>query len=909
MRPMAAADVRVLGPVELVGEDGAIALAGKHARLLAALLVADGRACGVDELVDAVWDGSAPASARKLVQIYVSQLRKVLPVGLEIATRPGAYAAALAPDALDAARFERLLSEAIAAREAGNPALALSLADRALSLWRGRAYGELAYDDFARGESERLEELRLVAIEERLAAQLELGGAAEVLGEVLAHADENGLRERAHELAMLALYRCGRQADALEHYATFRARLDDELGLEPGSTLRELQRRILKQDPELDVEIDTQAGVALPVPPNPLVGRERELEALHTLLERRDSRLIVLTGAGGSGKTRLALEVARQVAGSYANGVVLVELAPLRDPALVLPTIAQALQVGIDADEDALEALAGALASQELLLLLDNAEHVRASAPAYAELVSRAARLTLLVTSRAVLHVSGEHVFPVAPLEEEAAIELFVQRAHLLDSGFELGPENESDIREICWRVDGLPLAIELAAARIRTLTPRALRERLDDRLGLLTGGPRDLPARQQTLRETIEWSVDLLAAGERHVLARLAVFPGGASLGAAELVAGASIDALGSLVDHHLIHRVESSGEPRYGMLETVREYALELLGAERQSTALGMARYLADIADEVEVEARVRAQALAKLDPELDNIRAGLAACADTGEAELELRLAGGIWRYWWVRGSPAEGIERIERALGASEGPPTVARAQALRGAAGLAWVLGDFERAKDLARTAIPVAVQAGSAWDEMAANTVLGVVSNVEGDRTLARRHHQRSMELAERLGLEPLAQKLNLGAVALDEADYPEARVMFEDVLAIHRRNENVEGIGTALLNLGVVHYALGEHEASLRAFEEARECFEEVGFRAHVAHAVQGFAAYAASEGRFEDAARLLGQARAELDEIGAPEGDFAQDMVAWTKEQARAALGDDAFEAGYAADRESVD
>jgi predicted ATPase/DNA-binding SARP family transcriptional activator len=909
MLVMAAGEVRVLGPVEVVGDEGAVSLAGKQARLLAALLVAEGKTRGTDELVEAIWDGSAPASARKLVQVYISQLRKVLPEDVAIETRQGGYTASVTRDALDAARFERLLRESGEAREAGNAALALSLANRALGLWRGRAYGELAYEEFARAESERLEELQRDAVEERIAAFVDLGRHDEVLGDVLAHAQQNAFRERAHELAMLALYRCGRQADALEHYSGFRARLDEDLGLEPGPALRELQRRILQQDPELDVAGDAQAAdIALPLPPNPLVGRERDLEALHTLLERRDSRLIVLTGAGGSGKTRLALEVARVVAGSYANGVVLVELAPLRDPALVLPTIAQALQVGIDADEDALEALAGALESQELLLLLDNAEHVRASAPAYAELVARAARVTLLVTSRAVLHVSGEHVFPVAPLEEEAAIELFVQRAHLLDSGFELGPENESDIREICRRVDGLPLAIELAAARIRTLTPRALRERLDDRLGLLTGGPRDLPARQQTLRETIEWSVELLDAGERHVLARLAVFRGGASLGAAELVAGASIDALGSLVDHHLIHRVESAGEPRYGMLETVREYALELLGAERQSTALDMARYLADIADEVEVEARVRAQALAKLDPELDNIRAALAACAETGEAELELRLAGGIWRYWWVRGSPAEGIERIERALGASDGPPTVARAQALRGAAGLAWVLGDFERAKDLARAAIPVAVQAGSAWDEMAANTVLGVVANVEGDRALARRHHQRSLELAEQLAIEPLVQKLNLGAVALDEADYPEAQVMFEDVLAIHRRNENVEGVGTALLNLGVVHYALEEHEASFRAFEEASECFEEVGFRAHVAHAFQGFAAYAASEGRFEDAARLLGQARAELDEIGAPEGDFAQDMVDWTKEQARAALGDDAFEAAYAAGHESV-
>jgi predicted ATPase/DNA-binding SARP family transcriptional activator len=900
---MGDADVRVLGPVEVIGDDGdAIPLAGKHARLLAALLIAD-RVCAVDELVEAVWDGAPPASARKLVQVYISQLRKALPTGIEIATRQGAYEAALPADALDAARFERLLGEAVEARQDGNAALALSLADRALSLWRGRAYGELAYEDFARGESERLEELRLAATEERLVAQLELGRAAELLGEVLAHADENALRERAHELAMLSLYRCGRQADALEHYAAFRARLDEDFGLEPGPTLRELQRRILQQDPDLDVDADAKSQVALPLPPNPLVGRQRELEALHALLDRRDSRLIVLTGAGGSGKTRLALEVARQAAGAYANGVVLVELAPLRDSALVVAMVAQALDVSVEADADPLEAVAGAIGAHELLLVVDNAEHVRDASWVFAALVGRAPRLTILVTSRAVLHVSGEHVFPVAPLEEQAAIELFAQRAHSLESGFELAPENESDIREICRRVDGLPLAIELAAARIRALTPRALRQRLDDRLSVLTGGPRDLPARQQTLRETIAWSVGLLDERGQRVFAKLAIFPSGASLQAAEEVCGADLDTLTALVDDHLIHRDEIDGEPRFGMLETIREYALELLGGDRRSVALAMAGHLADLAETIEIDARSRAEALSRLDPEIDNVRAALDACAEAGDAELELRLAGGIWRYWWFRGSAAEGVRHIERALAAGDGAATVPHAQALRGAAGLAWVLGDLDRSKELAQAAIAVAVEAGSTWDEMAANTVLGVVANVEGDRTLARRHHRRSMVLSERLGIEPLAQKLNIGVIALDEGDYPEAQAMFEDVLAIHRRNEGVEGIGTALLNLGVVHYSLGEHDASLRAFEEARVCFEEVGFRAHVAHAFQGFAAYAASEGRFEEAARLLGQARGELDDVGAPEDDFAMEMVAWTKREAGRALGEDAFEAAYAA------
>ncbi|HET8968605.1 MAG TPA: BTAD domain-containing putative transcriptional regulator [Gaiellaceae bacterium] len=904
-----AAEVRVLGPVVVVGDDGAALLPAKHATLLAALVIADGRVLGVDELVEAVWDGTAPASARKLVQVYVSQLRKTLPSGCAITTRGSAYAIELAPDALDARRFQRLVDEARDAARAENAALALSLAERALGLWRGRAYADVAYEDFARAESERLEELRLVALEERLAALLALGRHEDALGETLALADEQPFRERPHELAMLALYRAGRQADALDHYAAVRARLDEELGLEPGERLRELQRRILQQDAELELPaVVVSPGAALPVPPNPLVGRERELQELRALLERRESRLVVLTGAGGSGKTRLALEVARHTGSSYANGVVLVELAPLRDPALVVPTIAQAFDVSVETHVDPVDAVADALAARELLLVVDNAEHLREAAPSFAELVARAPRLTILVTSRAVLHVSGENVVPVAPLAEDDAVELFTQRARLLDASFELGPENESDVREICRTVDCLPLAVELAAARIRTLTPRALKQRLDTRLSVLTGGPRDLPARQQTLRATIAWSVDLLDDRARDVFRRLAVFPAGATLDAAERVCRADLDALTALVDHHLVRRDEVAGESRFGMLETVREYALELLGQERQAAALAMAVYLADVADEIEVEARTHSQALARLDPEIDNVRVALDACSEADAAELELRLAGGIWRYWWFRGAPAEGIRHIERALAAGDGSPTALRAQALRGAAGLASVVGDLERAKELARQALSVAAEVGSTWDEMGANTILGIVANLEGDPALARQHHRRSIELSEQVGLEPLAQKLNLGAVALDEADYPEAQAMFEDVLAIHRRNENVEGIGFALLNLGVVYYALGEHQASLRAFEEARECFEKVGFRAHVAHALQGLAAYAATDGRFEDAARLLGQARRDLDEIGAPEGDFGGDMVVLAKEHAQEALGDEAFEAAYTAGRESA-
>jgi predicted ATPase/DNA-binding SARP family transcriptional activator len=907
MRAMAG-ELRVLGPVAIVGDDGVVVSSpAKHARLLAALLIADGRALGIDELVEAVWDGAAPASARKLVQVYVSQLRKALPTDVAIVTRGSAYAVELAPESLDATRFEQLVEESREAWRGGNAALALSLAERALALWRGRAFGGLAYEEFARVESERLEELRLVALEERLGALLGLGRQDEVLGEALALADAQPFRERPHELVMLALYRSGRQADALEHYADLRARLDDELGLEPRPALRELQRRILLQDPELDLSAESVSAGALPVSPNPLVGRARELGELRSLLDRRESRLIVLTGAGGSGKTRLALEAARDSAGTFANGAVFVELAPLRDPDLVVQTIARALELGIDPTGEPLDALAAGLALQELLLVVDNAEHVRTAAPAFAELIARAPRLTLLVTSRAVLHVSGERVFPVAPLAEDDAVELFVQRAQLLDPAFERTPENDADAREICARVDCLPLAVELAAARIRTLNPRALRERLDTRLRLLTGGPRDLPARQQTLRETIDWSVALLDESARAVFARLAVFPSGARLDAAEAVCGAEVDTLAALVDDHLLRREDAFGEPRFGMLETVREFALELLGEERPRVELAMVNYFVDLTDRVESEGGGALEPLSQLDAEFDNVRAALVAAERNGASDLRLGLAGSMWRYHWARGTPTEGLAEIEKALAASDGRATSRRARALQGAAGLVWSMGDLAYAKQLASEAVRVASETGSTWEECLANTVLGAAANDEHDPETAREHHQRSLELAVELGVEPVVQKLNLGIVALDLGELEEAQELLEDVLTSHRRAERPAGIGFALANLGLVRYELGDHEGSRLAFEEARTCFEQVAMRQQVAYTLQGLAAAEAHDLRFEEAARLLGEARRELDDVGSPEETFAAVLIEETKQRTRAALGDEGFEAAYAEGRES--
>ena len=901
------AEVRVLGPVEVVGDDGLVVLAGKQRRLLAALVVADGRACGVDELVDAVWGERAPASAAKLVQVYVSQLRKSLPAAARIVTRTGAYELELERDLLDAHRFERLVGEGKSLRAAGNPALAASLIDQALRLWRGRAYGELAYEVLAQAEAERLEELRLVALEERIDAQLALGRHDETLGEILALAADNPLRERLHAQAMLALYRAGRQSDALEHYNAFRHALRDELGLEPGPALRTLQQQILRHDAGLD---DTDslgaAHEALPAPVSLLVGREAELSELADLLARRDARLIVLTGAGGSGKTRLALEAARHAAASYANGAVLVELAPLRDPELVVPTIAQAL--GIADVPEPLEALAETLRSQELLLLLDNAEHVQEATPAFVGLLARAPRLTILVTSRTVLHLSGEHVFPVPPLELEAAQALFEQRARALQPDFRVTEEDLGTVRELCRRVDGLPLAVELAAARVRALRPQAVLDRLTERLSFLAGGPHDLPARQQTLYETLDWSYDLLPDEDRGLLAGLSVFRGGATLSAVAEVClagdeGRALDRVERLADASLLLVRRPAGETRYDLLEVVRQYAadrLDELGAG--STRERHAAWCVALAERAEPELSGESQAswLSELEAEHDNMRAALAYFAETGAYEHALRLTVLLSRFWYVRGHLVEARRHLEAVLPSAAGqdPNLLRRAQTA--GASIALLQGDYTASTAFAESALDSARRTGEPKFVANALSNLGAIVLAGGDEERAAIVLDEALALAREGGDERITALAlnNLGDLALATGDYERAGPLFEESHALLSSRGDTANIARSLFNLGAVDLMLGANGAADARFRESLELARTADDKEDLAWCLEGFAALAGSDGDGVRAATLLGAAEALLARIGADHKPFERRLHESTESAARAACDPSTFD-----------
>jgi predicted ATPase/DNA-binding SARP family transcriptional activator len=700
--------VRLFGELEALAGGVPVPVRGAKQRALLALLALQrGQPVSADRLIDMLWGDGQAANPANALQAQIGQLRRTFGAAAIVTSDVG-YALDVRPDQVDVVRFEQLVREGRRLAADGELAPASATLGEALGLRRGEPLAEFAYAGFADAERARLDELTLVATESRAGADLGLGRHGELAAELEVLCREHPLRERLWELLILALYRSGRQAGALRAYAEVRDHLAGELGLDPGPALRELQTRILAQDPSLAPAsaparpapvpaggaVAAGGAAAAPVTAGNLreqlgrfVGRDAELALLRAAV--RSSRLVTLTGPGGAGKTRLAVEAAAALRPEHPDGAWLVELAGVAGPGGVVPAAAAALGAAAAAlaspqpAGSTTELIVRHLAGRSLVLVLDNCEHVIGEAAALADtLVGAVPGLLLIATSREPLGITGEVLVPVGGLAPAAAAELFADRARAVRPGFTADGPAAGVIEDICRRLDGLPLAVELAAARLRALPLATLAERLDDRFRLLSRGARTALPRQQTLRAVVDWSYDLLFADERHLFARLAAFTGGCGLTAAEAVcaddqvpAGEILDVLSRLVDKSLLTASGGDAEARFGQLQTLWQYGRERLGESGEAGAIRArhAAYYRQLATEAHQGLRgaTGPGCRDRLVAESGNLRAALDWYIAAGDADGALSLASGMAWLWFINADFLEGARWLGDALGA-EGP---------------------------------------------------------------------------------------------------------------------------------------------------------------------------------------------------------------------------------------------
>ena len=937
-----AVSFRVLGPVGAVGRSGESLPLGRPRQrtLLAALLVHAGSALSVERLTELLWDDHPPPTAATMVHGAVAGLRKALePIDARafsrlLVTRDGGYALDVGPGQLDAWEFERLFAQGRRLLNAA-PERASRLFAEALGLWRGPALSgiELA---FARDAAGRCEELRLECLESRMEVELVVGHHADVVAELEGLVARHPFRERLCAHLILALYRCSRQAEALQASRTLRRTLVSELGIEPGPEIQRLERSVLRHSEELAGPVRTSRRVSLPSSFSTFVGRAREREEITAHLETH--RLVTLTGPGGTGKTRLAVEVARQLVEHGTTEAWLVDLAPLTTPALVGEAVAATLHVRAAPGAALTETIATALAGRTVTIVLDNCEHLVDACALFVEsLLTAAPDVQVLTTTRKALHVPGEQVYVVQPLstavEDDSwehiaasdAVRLFAQRASAAHPGFAVTQANAPLVLEVCRRLDGLPLALELAAARTASMPLTALVERLDDRFRLLDAGGGSRDDRHHSLAAAMAWSHDLLAVPERLLFARVSVFPASFALAAAEDVASRDLaDAdvatlLGRLVSGSTLQLEDGpNGEGRYRLLETTRQYGRERLDARTMATLRERhARHYLALAQQSEPHL-LRAGSgpwLTRLDAEHDNFRAALEwSFGPDGDPLVGARLVACLWHPWDLRGLRGEGLHWVGaglQAVGADcplERLPllsagalfhlgrgefaavaeltgervALARATGTRGWEGdalasdatVAWARGQFDRAQQLYEDAVAASLAGGDRWRAALEEAQLARLHRDRDEPDAARAVAFRARDHAEEVG-EEVARGLSLDVLASVEqkwGDAATARRLIDDALTHYRNIGYLEGEASA-------HHVVGRIALDSHDLDGARDAFahsfvlcRRIGHRGGIAIAVEGLADVAAAAGDGERAVLLLGAAAALREEIGTP-------------------------------------
>ena len=841
--------VGLLGELVVIDDDPReVVVAGAKLRtLLAVLALHVGRVVPTDQLVDVLWGENPPSAVRNGLQGLTSKLRRVLGSAELVTMRSGGNALELPVEAIDVHRYEQRVAAGRAAAATGDVSGAVALLADADSLWRGAPLADFGYEDFAAAATARLSELRLAVTEERLELVLQLGrhqGAIVELDELVA---AHPLRERLRGLLMVALYRAGRQADALRVFQDGRHVLGEELGLEPGHELRRLESAILAQDRSLDLPTAARADPAarpaprstIPESLTPLVGRDAELLELTELLAVE--RLVTLVGPGGVGKTRLALEAGRATSAGLQLGGCLVELAPVGDPVGVRPAIASALDL-----PDAAR-LAEVIGDRDLLLVLDNCEHVvTAAAEVAEELLRLCPGLRLLATSREGLRVGGETIWPVPPLAADDAVGLFVARAKAAGARLELTADHLALIADICARLDGLPLAIELAAARARAFPLSQIASRLHDRFRLLTGGSRTALPRQQTLQAVVDWSYALLFEDEQRVFERLSVFPGGCDLATAEEVcADESLaafdlhDIIHALVEKSLVIAVPRGDGLRFTQLQTLAQYGREKLaergeaGSVRDAMAAHYARLCAE-SGAAYVGDRQRAW-LIEIDQEQDNLRAALEWAVANDDAETALTIAGGASWTHWLAGSLMEGRRWLDEAFACGGDASDSARALAKTGRALLEFLTGSPDRADADLTEAMATFRASGDVASLTLAQSFYAELASTRGDVDEARRRRRAVLDFYGDQADIPFvvaARAYSRAKLAVLDGDLVEGERYYREAAAGFALIDRPVMLSMSLGMVADFDERAGDHDAAIGLLDEAIAMNDELGLR-----------------------------------------------------------------------------